>query len=81
MPWIRQISEQDADGKLAEIYQAAKKRAGYVANILKLQGLNATILQASIDLYIAIMHAPAALSRARREMLATVVSRANGCYY
>ncbi len=34
-----------------------------------------------MQLYTATMHAPSGLSRAEREMLATVVSRANDCFY
>jgi alkylhydroperoxidase family enzyme len=38
-------------------------------------------MRASIGLYLAIMHGRSGLSRARREMLAVVVSKANGCHY
>jgi alkylhydroperoxidase family enzyme len=39
------------------------------------------VLDAAMELYVASMRAPAPLSRAQREMLAVVVSRANGCHY
>ena len=81
MPWIDQVEEADAQGPVQAMYDAARKRAGRVANILKLMSLDPGIAKASMDFYIAIMHAPGALDKARREMLATVVSNTNDCYY
>ena len=78
---IAQVPDSGATGKLKSIYEAAIKRAGKVFNIVRLQSLNPESLQASLDLYMATMHAPSPLSRADREMLATVVSRANSCHY
>jgi alkylhydroperoxidase family enzyme len=81
MAYIKLIPESEAKGLLARIYEAAVRRAGKVFNILKLQSNNAASLQASIDLYVATMHADSPLTRAQREMLAVVVSRANDCHY
>lgn len=81
MPFIRIIDEQQAEGDLARIYDSCQERAGYVAGILKLQCHDPGVLQASIRFYIQLMKAPNALSGARREMLATVVSNVNDCYY
>lgn len=79
--WIRTVEEREATGKLAEIYEAARKRAGRVYNILKIQSQNPQALQAMLDLYISTVRAESPLSRAQREMLAVVVSRANNCHY
>lgn len=81
MPWIDQISDEEADGPIAELFESARKRAGGVANIIRLMSLNAEIAAESIQFYMVLMHSPATLSRSRREMLATVVSHANDCYY
>lgn len=81
MAWIRTVSESEASGSLAAQYKAAAMRAGKVFNILKIQSLNPSILKRSMDLYIAAMHGVSGLSRAEREMLATVVSATNGCHY
>jgi alkylhydroperoxidase family enzyme len=43
--------------------------------------LNPETLHASMDLYRAVMLGPSELSRAERELLAVVVSRANDCHY
>lgn len=81
MAWIKIISESEADGLLKRIYDAAMKRAGKVFNILKVQSQNPPVLQAGISLYRDIMHGESPLTRAQREMLATVVSRINRCHY
>jgi uncharacterized peroxidase-related enzyme len=81
MPWIKVVEPADATGELKEEYDAALKRAGKVFNILKVQSLNPGALRASMNLYRATMLAPSGLTRAEREMLATVVSWANHCFY
>ena len=70
-----------ATGELKAEYDEAIRRAGKVFNIVKAQSLNASTLRASMDLYVATMHSPSGLSRAEREMLATVVSWVNHCFY
>ena len=81
MPYIRSIPPAEAGGALAEEYATAKRRAGYVAHILQLQSLNPAVLHAGVQLYLAIMHGPSALTRTHRELIATVVSSVNGCFY
>jgi len=75
------INEAQADGLLARIYVAARKRAGRVVNILKVQSQNPAALQGMLDLYVATVRGESPLTRAQREMLAVVVSRANNCHY
>jgi uncharacterized peroxidase-related enzyme len=81
MSWIKAIQPDDAKGELKVEYDKAIKRAGKVFNILKVQSLNPESLRASMQLYLATMYGPSGLSRAEREMLATVVSWANHCFY
>ncbi len=81
MAFIKLIEESEASGKLAEIYADAHKRAGRVFNILKIQSQNAAALAAMLDLYGTTVRGESPLSRAQREMLAVVVSRANHCHY
>jgi len=81
MPWIRTIEQDDATGELKVEYDKAIKRAGKVFNILKVQSLNPESLRASMHLYLATMYGRSGLPRAEREMLATVVSWANHCFY
>ena len=81
MAHIRQVDHRDAEGLLRRLFDEAVRRAGRVYGILRVQSLNAPVLAAGIEMYKATMFGPSPLSRARREMLATVVSRANDCFY
>lgn len=81
MAWIEVFGEDKADGLLARIYADARKRAGKVFNILKIQSQSPATLQASMGLYLATTVAASPLPRALREMIATVVSRENDCHY
>lgn len=81
MAWIRIITPDKATGLLKSLYDAAVSRAGHVANVIRLMSINPPVMRASMGLYIDIMQKQSALSRAQREMIATVVSRANDCYY
>jgi uncharacterized peroxidase-related enzyme len=82
MPWIRTVPPEEAAGLLRQIYDAAVRRAGRVFNVVQLQSLRPKVLDASMQLYLQLMHAPdGALTRAQREMIAVVVSATNGCHY
>jgi alkylhydroperoxidase family enzyme len=81
VPHIRLIDEAEAEGLLKEEYDAAVGRAGKVFNILKAMSLNPPVLQASMELYKAIMFGESGLSRKERELLATVTSSEQSCHY
>ena len=81
MPHLELIDPEDADGLLAEEYEAALGRAGKVYNIVRSMSLNPAVLRQSMELYKAIMFGPSRLTRQERELLATVVSATNECYY
>jgi uncharacterized peroxidase-related enzyme len=81
MSWIKTIQPDEATGELKVEYDQAIKRVGKVFNILKVQSLNPESLRASMHLYLTTMYGRSGLSRAEREMLATVVSWANHCFY
>ena len=79
--WIKTIDESDAEDALKQVYAEQLRQAGAVANILKVHSLAPDVLAAHLDIYKAAMHAPGELSRVQREMIAVVVSVANGCHY
>jgi uncharacterized peroxidase-related enzyme len=82
MAWIRTVPPGEATGLLKRLYDEALARAGKVFNVLRVQSLRPEVLRAGIALYQEIMLSPRSpLSRARREMIAVAVSRANGCHY
>ena len=81
MPYIRQISDEEATGATKREFDAAYKRAGRVWNIVRIQSINAEVMRASMRIYSAIMFGESPLTRAQREMLATVVSAELDCLY
>lgn len=81
MAYIRVIDEDEAEGPLAAEYRAARARAGKVFNVVKIQSLRPAALRRCIALYKQVMFGDSGLSRAEREMLAVVTSKANDCHY
>ncbi|WP_114794766.1 carboxymuconolactone decarboxylase family protein [Gaiella occulta] len=81
MAHIRLIEPDEATGPLKDEYDAAVGRAGKVFNIVKAMSLRPGVLRRSMELYKGIMFGPSGLGRRERELLATVVSRTNGCHY
>ncbi len=81
MAWIRTIAPPDAGGELAEVYREIGAARGGVGHILQIQSLHPKALKAHFDLYRSLMFGVSPLSRAEREMIATVVSATNGCHY
>lgn len=75
---IEMINYEDAEGKLKEVYD---KLGGRVANILKVHSLFPQSLETHLDFYKTVMFGKSPLSRAQREMIATVVSATNKCHY
>jgi alkylhydroperoxidase family enzyme len=81
MAWVPTIDEEAATGKLAEVYGRVRQRAGKVPNIAKLQSLRPNTMGLGFDLYCRIMDDPTGISRRERVLIATVVSKVNGCLY
>lgn len=81
MAWIRLVSDEDATGRIARCFDAARKRAGRVYGIVRAMSLAPAVLDSSMALYQRIMFASQGLERYQREMLGVVVSTANDCHY
>ena len=81
MPYIKQLSDEEAEGIAKEELDAAYQRAGRVWNIVRIMSINGETMRAAMQFYAAVMFGESPLSRAQREMLATVTSRANHCVY
>lgn len=79
--WIRTVEEEDAGEPLARVYERIRRDRGKLSNIMRVQSLHPTAMQAHMDLYMAIMFGRSGLSREERELIAVVVSAANGCAY
>lgn len=81
MPWVPTVPEDQAAGPLVEVYRKARERAGKVPNITRLQSLRPETTARGFDLYCQLMDSPSGLSRRERVLIATVVSKVNGCLY
>ncbi len=81
MSWIRTVREKDAEGLLAEIYEETRAKAGRVVNLVKIQSLRPETMSIGRKLYKHMMEYPGGLSKLQRVLIATVVSKMNGCFY
>ncbi len=81
MAYIKTIGIEVAEGIVKQEYEKGIRRSGRVYNIIKIMSRSPESLKDAMKMYLTIMYGPSDLSRAQREMLATVVSRANHCHY
>jgi len=81
MAWIKQTPIEEATGLLKEQFDAALDRAGRVFHIVHVMSQNPRVMRDSMALYSSLMKGDSPLSRAQRELLATVVSAENHCHY
>ena len=81
MTWIKTVNEAEAEGSLKEHYEKHMTPHGIVDNVLKIHSLNPPSLDGHYQFYRTLMYGKSDLSRARREMIATVVSVINNCHY
>lgn len=81
MAWIKVVSEEAADGELAEQYSQLVEPWGGVDNILKIHSLNPESLRSHVVVYKTLMYGKSPIKRPQREMIAVVASAANRCVY
>ena len=81
MARIKIVDHQESEGRLREIYDDIVRKRGKLAGIHQVQSLRPESIVHHMDLYMEIMFSRSELSRAEREMMAVVVSIANGCRY
>ncbi|GAB4286066.1 MAG: peroxidase-related enzyme [Ignavibacteriaceae bacterium] len=81
MPFIKVIEENDASGRLKEIYNEVKQKRGKLSNILKIQSLLPETIYGHLAFYTSVMFSGTALNREQKELIATVVSALNKCSY
>jgi len=81
MAWIEVIGEGEAGDELRAVYERIKGARGKLSNIMQAQSLNPRAMAAHLDLYMTLLFDRSGLTRAERELIAVVVSTANGCEY
>lgn len=81
MAWIPVTPPSEATGELKEEYERAVKDRGALANVFTVTSLHPGFLACHLSLYEEVHFGESPLSRRERELIATVVSRANECAY
>jgi len=81
MSWIDLTPVSEATGFLRKQLDAALRRAGRVWKIVHVMSPYPRAMKASMDFYGAIMHGDSPLTRAQRELIATVTSAELRCRY
>ena len=81
MAWIDMVPEDEAEGRLAELYARYVEPEGGVDNIMKIHSLAPASMVAHYELYKVLMASTKELRRVKREMIAVVVSALNRCHY
>ncbi len=81
MSRINVIQYEQASGELKNMYDEIIGKRGRLSEVLKIQSLHPASIQSHMQLYLDIMFSQSPVSRAEREMIAVVVSTANGCGY
>lgn len=81
MARIKVIEYEQAEGRLLKIYGDIIDSRGKLAEVHKIQSLRPESIVKHMDLYMELMYSKSELSRAERELIAVVVSVANGCRY
>ncbi|RIK66932.1 MAG: hypothetical protein DCC65_08285 [Planctomycetota bacterium] len=81
MSWVSTIAEEQATGLLAQIYDETRARCGKVINLVRVQSLRPESMVIGRQMYRQVMDGPGGLTRLQRVLIATVVSKINGCLY
>ncbi len=80
---IKLISEDEATGKVKEIFEEIKERLGidFVPNLYRAMANTPEYLEAQWNKTKVIMQRPGKLDKLTREIIAVAVSAVNGCQY
>ncbi len=78
MAWISFTGEEHAEGLLKEAYERVRRALGRVIPFYLVYSVSPRLLHAHLEFYGAV-GAPSALSKLRKELIATAVSAENGC--
>ncbi len=81
MAFIDYIEYDSASEELKKLYKKYGGKERKPANIVRISGQYPPTMEATMTFYRAIMYDKSPLSRAQREMIATVVSAINECHY
>ena len=81
MPFVKTVPFEEADGEVKAAYDRMSQNSGRISNVFAVSSLRPhlmTTLPAHVN---SVMGTESGLTRAERQMVATVVSAANKCQY
>lgn len=83
MASIKMIPEEEATGKVKEIYEEIKSQLGidFVPNLYKVMASKPGYLEANWNKVTTVMIEPGKLDRLTKEIIAVAVSAVNSCEY
>ena len=83
MSTVKMVSEEEARGRVAEIYEEIKTTLGtdFVPNLYKVMAVNPAFLETNWHKVQTVMSAPGKLDRVTKEIIAVSVSAVIGCEY
>lgn len=83
MATVAMIAEEEAAGRVKEIYEDIKDTLGidFVPNMYRVMARRPVFLEANWNKVKAVMTAPGHLDRLTREIVAVAVSAVSGCRY
>ncbi len=81
MSYIGYIDFDDGSEELQSLYARYGGSSKCPANIIRISGINPSVMEQHVNLYRAIVSPKSPLSRHRQEMIAVVVSALNKCHY
>ena len=83
MASVRMIPEEEATGKIADIYEEIKTELGidFVPNLYKVMASKPGVLEANWNRVKAVMVESGKLDRLTKEIIAVAVSAVNACGY
>jgi alkylhydroperoxidase family enzyme len=82
MAWIPIVPEDNAEGRLTELYGQTRDPAhGRVDHVIAVHSLHPEGLSTHQELYAEVMKSTKTFRKVEREMVAVVVSKLNECHY
>lgn len=81
MARIEIVPYDKANDKLKPVYDELIAKRGKLSEVLMIQSLHPASIQSHTSFYMDIMFSKTVLTRAEKEMIAVIVSVANGCTY
>jgi uncharacterized peroxidase-related enzyme len=81
LAWVRVPGEEEAPEEVRALWQRAQEKLGFVPNVLRLWALRPQHMLLWRKYMDTLIKGESGLTEAQREMIGTVVSATNRCFY